>query len=272
MGKTKRARKSNGSANMSCEDNEEHGLDQVINKVVQGGTAASSPTVTTEQLLHSFMGMMTKINTTLERISDRLERSEGELHEILIERDKLKAENIKLKKELSDKSEMLEVETEHRERLKRSQNIKITGISVANKQREDVTGEIIALHNDTLPEHPKLTTKDVLNTFVIRGRGNGDKKTADSVIITLSNIELKKHFYALAAAMRKANRPIFVGDDLTAGQRQLLYELKKTNLFTKVAFRDGAVRCQKKDGGWRQFTYLHEVQKLQPSSTTGTSD
>jgi hypothetical protein len=73
--------------------------------------------------------------------------------------------------------------------------------------------------------------------------------------------------------MRKSNRPIFVGDDLTAGQRQLLFELKKrTDIFTKVIYRDGTVRCEKKEGGWRHFSYLHELQKLQLAATTGTKD
>lgn len=87
----------------------------------------------------------------------------------------------------------------------------------------------------------------------------------DTIIISLQSVTTKKKFYALSKKMRDARRPIFVGDDLTVGQRSLLAQLKlRTDLFSKVLFRDGIARCMKKDGSWRSFSYLYELESLPP--------
>ena len=65
--------------------------------------------------------------------------------------------------------------------------------------------------------------------------------------------------------MRESKRPVYIGDDLSVGHRKLLYELKRrADLLVKVMFRDGSVRCLRKNGGWQQFAYLHELDKLPP--------
>jgi ABC-type phosphate transport system auxiliary subunit len=147
-----------------------------------------------------------------------------------------------------------------------------SGLDVGTKQSAAITDDIVKLHNDVLSDRHALSNDDIANVYVVRGRQYGTTKKPDCVIVTLADRNRKKDFYALSASMRKNNKPVYIGDDMTAGQRQLMYELKKRkDLFTKVVYRDGTMRCLKPDGGWRNFGYLHELEKLPPQQNAAAS-
>ena len=269
--KNKGARNSNASANASTEEILESGLDRVISSMSNAdadNTAASN----TSKLLQALMALLTKLNGTLEGLTERLDRSDTQMHDLLVENDNLKAENTKLKKDLADKAVRLELETEQRERQKRCNNIKISGLDIGNKQSAVITDDIIKMHNDVLNDRDPLSKVDITNVYVVRGRQYGNTKKPDCVIVTLADKNRKKDFYALSASMRKNKELVYIGDDMTAGQRQLMYELKKRkDLFSKVMYRDGTMRCLKLDGGWRNFGYLHELEKLPAQQNTAAS-
>jgi hypothetical protein len=119
-----------------------------------------------------------------------------------------------------------------------------------------------------------LDANMVTGVQVIKGRLVEGKKKPGTVILSLRSTNLKKRFYALSKKMREKKNSIFIGDDLTVGQRKLLFELKKrTDLFSGAVIRDGAVRCFKKGGdGIRQFAYLHELEKLPPFLAQADAD
>ena len=224
----------------------------------------------TDQLVAAFMTAITKLgevvakfDDTLDSINDRLEKVEAELHEVKIERDNLLTANKKLQKEIEAKTVQLEVDTELRQRERRASNIKITGLDAGNKTNANIISEVIKLHNDHVDDdNSKLDDGVITHVQIIKGRIANDKKKPDAIIITLQNPSLKKRFYALSKKMRESKNNIFIGDDLTVGQRKLMFELKKrVDLFNGAVIRDGAVRCFKKGGGIRQFAYLHELDR-----------
>lgn len=277
MGKGKRARQSGQSANASGNAEQESDLGQTINSIVSQTNATASSNTETGQLLKTLaiaiqhLGItMTKMNDTLERLNERLEHTESDLHDACLERDKLKVENGQLKKELGDVTTRLEVDTEMRERASRRCNIKIVGLGINSKPKLDVVDAVIKFHNDN--SGAKLSKDDVVGVQVMKARRQDDqqKPSPDTAIITLRDADLKKGFYAAGKRMRDESQPVYVGDDLTPGQRKLIYELKKrSDLFNKVIFRNGVIKCFHKDGkGLRQFSYLHEMDKLPSAQPT----
>ena len=258
-GNQKRKRQSAGST---------ANVNNIVNDVLQA-TGQSS----TDQIVAAFVAaitkfadVITKMDATLDSFNDRLEKLEGELHEVKLERDHLLTENRRLEKELETKSVQLEIDTETRQRERRASNIKLTGMEIGGKSNVEIVDEVLKLHNENVHDDAaKLDKNAIASLHIIKGRGTDDQKKPDSVIVTLQNPHFKKSFYTLSKKMREKKTRIFVGDDLTPGQRRLLFELKqRTDLFIGAVIRDGAVRCFKKGGGFRQFAYLHELQKLPP--------
>ena len=273
----KRKREANAS-------NDSSGVVQTISDVVGGVKGATAITNSNESLsspnnqmisafvaaLEKFGTILIKLDDTIGDLRDRLDDAETELHDTKVQNDKLLAENKHLKAELDTKTVQLEVDREARERERRRFNIKVTGLDTASKSESEIVDEVLKLHNDNTDSSQHLQRGDIYSVLPIKGRSTGDQKKADSIIVSLSKVELKKRFYALSKKMREKGNHAYIGDDLTIGQRQLFYELKKrTDLFTGAIIRDGAVRCFKKGGGIRQFVYLHELQKLPPTRNDG---
>ena len=133
---------------------------------------------------------------------------------------------------------------------------------------------MIKLHNDH--SEKDLKKADVYDVHILKTRQAGTNASANktaTIILSMQSTDSKKCFQMAGKKIHESHPTVFVGDDLTVGQRKLLYELKRRNdLYNKVIFRDGAVRCLKKDGGWRQFVYLHELQKLPANGTQPSSE
>jgi hypothetical protein len=134
--------------------------------------------------------------------------------------------------------------------------------------------------NDNIED--QIAKEDIYDIHVFKSASNRQQSDSastakrDTIIVSLNDVKLKRRFYALGKKMREIGRPIYIGDDLTVGQRALLAKLKqRTDLFNKVQLRDGSVRCLKKDGSWRSFCYLYELKHLPalaiPTITAGTS-
>ena len=141
--------------------------------------------------------------------------------------------------------------------------MKVAGLNVDGKTKKKVVREVIKLYNDNSSDH--INENAVYDVQIVKSRQPNGKRSM--VIAEMRTVELKRSFNMLGKKIHETNNDIFVGDDLTVGQRKLLYELKqRTDLFGKVLFRDGTVRCAKKDGGWRQFCYLNELCNLPPAS------
>ena len=251
------------SANVS------NNVSSILNDVLQTTGQQS------DQLVVAFVTAITKLgdvvknlDATLNIINERLEKVESELYDVKVERDALILKNKQLEKELEIKTTQLEVDTEFRQREHRANNIKLTGMDVRNKTNVEIVDDIIKLHNDNVDggnDTTKIDRTVITSLHIIRGRMVDSNKKPDAVIVSLQNVGLKKRFYALSKKMREQKTQTYIGDDLTVGQRRLLFELKKrTDLFQRAMIRDGVVRCIQKNGGIRQFAYLHELQKLPP--------
>ena len=218
--------------------------------------------------------MLATPDKTVDRLTDRLDEAESDLHDTKAENDRLLIENKRLKAELDAQSIQLEVDVvESRERERHRFNVKLTGLDIAGKSNQEVVTDALKLHNDNASEKDKLIDRDIYDVQIIKGRTAAGRKKLDAVIITLQQTAIKKQFYALSKKMRDQKSGIFVGDDLTVGQRTLLFELKKrTDLFTGAVIRDGAVRCFKKGGGIRRFALSARAAKTAADADIERSD
>ena len=264
--------------------NEDDTVGEILNDVTKQQAASMLEAIDQlKSVVMKFGESITEMNKTIQRLNDRLDKTETELLDTKQARDKLEDENGKLKTEvetLSAQNEMLhiqlETEAEMKERHQRRFNIKINGMNVGAKKKEEVIEEVLKLVNDNNSDGIKGS--DIYDVHVIKThRGQQLPNTSnrgDTVIVSLQNVEMKKTFYHVSKKMQESGSQIYIGDDLTLGQRNLLYKLKqRKDLYNKVQFRNGSVRCQKKDGSWSSFSYLHELKRLPqiPASSSSNS-
>lgn len=276
------AQNSTNASSATGDTEQESTVSDVIKDIIakslgaQGSSGQSEPVI--QMILQAIKGfgeIIVKLDSSLDRLNDRLDKAEADLHMANIEKEKLTIENTKLKADLRTATTQLEMELESRERNQRRFNIKINGMEAGSKPKSEVINDIVNLVNDNTED--AITKDDIYDVDVVKARQSATASATaskrDTLIVSLQDVKCKKKFYALSKKMRDTRRPIFVGDDLTVGQRSLLFQLKqRKDLFSKILFRDGVVRCLKADGGWRSFCYLHELEGLPPTATTvGTS-
>lgn len=242
-----------------------------IDNVLAKASSSSLPNM--EELLRAVLETLKKFGDSIDRFNERIETMDEKLRDTEKERDSLKVENGRLKNELERKSVQLEMELENRERYSRRFNVKISGMETDGKTKTEVLDAALKLHNDH--SSAAISSKDVYEINVFKPRqfntnSAAGKPTGSTVILSMQSVDIKKRFMSVGKPIHDDNASVFIGDDLTVGQRKLLYELKqRKDIFEKVVFRDGVVRCLKRGGGWQQFAFLHEMQKL-PKQTNQT--
>ena len=280
-GKNKRLREagsSNASANASTSNT---GDSDKIARCIDDALSGSSSSSNVEALFRTVAESLKKLGETMarmdsmfDRFNERLESMEEKLRCTEKERDTLAAENVKLKNELEYKSYQLEMEVENRERHQRRFNVKINGVELEGKNNTEIVESALKLHNEQSDK--QLLPRDVYDITVFKGRqsaSNTDtsKRATSTVILAMQSMESKAAFLMAGKRIHERHTSVYVGEDLTVGQRKLLYELKqRKDLFQKAVFRDNAVRCLKIGGGWQQFAYLRDLQKL-PKRTTDSA-
>ena len=150
------------------------------------------------ETMKKFGDVIGKLDHSLERMNDRLDKMEADLRNANDENGRLMAENTKLKNDLDAATTQLEVEAELRERQARRFNIKITGIGIGGKRKHEIVEDVVKFVNDNIDNH--IENRDIYDVHVIKGRQTGDATAnkQDTIIVALQTTELKKKFYKLS--------------------------------------------------------------------------